>query len=96
MEGQNVRLTDLGRVMEFIQQLDNYSSLLSDSLKKLESSTNVLGATFRDENYSALRRRIQAMSVSLEEFSKTHQRYMPVIRNQLEQIRMYGHTTIDM
>lgn len=95
MDNQNVKITNLGRVMEFIEQLDRYSTLLSDSLNKLERSTQVLGASFRDENYTKLRRRIQAISVSLAEFTKTHQRYKPIIQKQLDQIRIYEQSAND-
>ena len=95
MSDNDIKLTSTHQAEEFIKRLESAVYGLEQSLNELQSSTIVLGGSFRDANYSALRGSIARSSKSLEAFIKSQRQVMPRLQKKLEEIQMYEHFKLD-
>ncbi len=92
MNDNEVKLLNTKRVDEFITHIEQFTFDLTCFLDKIQTSTRILGASFRDEHYQELNKNIQNMNLKLQNFIDTQKRLTPALREKLENIQSYQRT----
>ena len=94
MSSEIVKLDDPQKVNDFIDKIEAFTNYLNAETDNIQTETMILGATFRDENYSALCKNIRFINTRLQNYVEAQRKILPELRRKIKEFEPYNKDVI--